>query len=286
MTQEELSLRLRRWRWRIGRALYKSARGDVPNEMRTNGELKLVGDVVRAMADGHLPPVALDVGANRGEWSREVLDQANRHGVTDMRLLAFEPVPGTAERLRTSIGHRKGVTLLDRALCERQGTARMAVSSAEGSSGGTNALVAATATGTTADATHDEIEVRLDTLAHIFDEFGIERAGVVKCDAEGFDPFVIDGAARLLAEGRIGVLQFEYNHRWVATRRFLKDVFDTVDGLPYIVCGLRPDGLERFDSWHYELESFFERNYVLVRDDLAKFLPIHTGTFDATNSYA
>ncbi|MEO1922377.1 MAG: FkbM family methyltransferase [Sphingomonadaceae bacterium] len=262
--------------------LYKSARGDVPNDMMTNGELKLVAHVVDAMAEGLTPTIALDVGANRGEWSREVLDQSVRYGLEGVRVLAFEPVPATTEQLRANIGEREGVTIIDRALGERRGTARMAVSNDVHSSGGTNALIMREGFA----GNDEEIEVLLDTLTSIFDEFGIDRAAIVKCDAEGFDPFVIDGARPLLDQGRIDILQFEYNHRWVGTRRFLQDIFAISEETPYAVCGITPNGLERFESWHFELESFFERNYALIHKDAANWLPIHFGRFDATNSYA
>ena len=282
MAQQGWKSRSRRLRWRIGRALYQAARGDVPNDINTNGEKKLIADVVKAMADGRTPATALDVGANRGEWSRELLDQAARHGVGGVRVLAFEPVPSTAERLRSNIGQREGFTLVDRALCERQGRARMAVSDDPTSSGGTNALIPGEGS---ADGT-SEIEVQLDTLTNIFDEFAVDRAGIVKCDAEGFDPFVIDGARALLEAGRIDVMQFEYNHRWVGTRRFLRDIFDAIEGLPYILCGITPEGLEQFAQWHPELERFIERNYALVHENAVSWLPIHHGTFDISNTYA
>jgi hypothetical protein len=44
---------------------------------------------------------------------------------------------------------------------------------------------------------------------------------------------VIKGALPLLREGRIGVLQFEYTIRWIASRSFLKDIFEIIAGLPY-----------------------------------------------------
>lgn len=55
--------------WRLGRSLYMLARRDVPNAIRSNGELMLQREVVRNVTR----PVVFDVGANVGQWSRELL---------------------------------------------------------------------------------------------------------------------------------------------------------------------------------------------------------------------
>ena len=52
----------------------------------------------------------------------------------------------------------------------------------------------------------------------------------------------------LLAAARIDVFQFEYNHRWVYGRSFLKDVFDLAAGLEYQVGKVRVRTVELFDE--------------------------------------
>ena len=97
---------------------------------------------------------------------------------------------------------------------------------------------------------------------------------------------MLRGARELLREQRIDVLQFEYNHRWVHARAFLKDVFDLVADLPYEVARITPDGLETLPGWHFELERFFEANYLLVRRPALDWFPCRRGGFDASNAYA
>jgi hypothetical protein len=97
---------------------------------------------------------------------------------------------------------------------------------------------------------------------------------------------VLEGARPLLSAGKISLAQFEYNHRWVATRSFLKDVFDLLEGLPYTVVRLMPDRVEVLDIWHPELERFFEANYAVVHRDVLDRLEVHRGRFDVSNTYA
>ena len=44
---------------------------------------------------------------------------------------------------------------------------------------------------------------------------------------------MLRGACTLLTEHRIAVVQFEYNHRWVFARAFLRDAFDFLADLGY-----------------------------------------------------
>ena len=93
-------------------------------------------------------------------------------------------------------------------------------------------------------------------------------------------------AKRLLQNSQIDVAQFEYNQLWIYSRSYLKDVFDLIDGLPYRLGRVCPGHVELFDSWHFELERFFEGNYVLIREPVLEWFEIRYGCFDNSNTYA
>jgi hypothetical protein len=102
---------------------------------------------------------------------------------------------------------------------------------------------------------------------------GIDHIHMLKVDAEGHDLAVLRGSSGLLERRAVSVAQFEYNHRWVHARHFLKDVFDLVRPLGYRVGKLTPRGVEWYSTWDPELESFVEGNYLAARPDLASRLP-------------
>ena len=72
------------------------------------------------------------------------------------------------------------------------------------------------------------------TLDSYAEQSGVARFALVKIDAEGHDLAVLRGAHTLLAEHRIAVAQFEYNHRWILGRFYLRDAFEFLlrSGLP------------------------------------------------------
>ncbi len=94
---------------------------------------------------------------------------------------------------------------------------------------------------------------------------------------------VIRGALSLLKEERISVLQFEYNHRWAFSGNFLRDVFVTIEFLPYKLVKLQGDSLLVFEKWHPELDKFFEGNYGLVHHDSLNWFPTKSAEFDKFN---
>ena len=93
-------------------------------------------------------------------------------------------------------------------------------------------------------------------------------------------------AVPLLREGKVGVLQFEYNLCWMDGRRFLKDVFDLAGELDLCVGKLVASGIEIYPDWHFELERFIEGNFVLGRREALEAVGGVMGHFDQSNTYA
>ena len=220
--------------------------------------------------------------ANIGDWMLPVPDALPPDSLDTARtrIFAFEPVPATRSLLARNIGahaRRALVSIEDRA---PPGEAQMTTFGAEA---GTHTLRAlADPVGRSSGVVTEKVT----TLAEFAVERGLAHFDLIKIDTEGFDRLVLEGARPLLSAEKISVAQFEYNHRWVATRSFLKDVFDMLEDLPYTVVRLMPDRVEVLDSWHPELERFFEANYAVVHRAALERLDVHCGRFDASNTYA
>ena len=269
--------------WRVGRNLYCRARGEIANNLATNGETYVQSCVLHGastLTDKHV--TLFDVGANLGEWTRALLHQCPDADCQDLRLYLFEPVPTTFARLQDNIAHldqKDHARCFPLALSNKTGEAEMVILS---ESGGSNSLqfdasLAANALG--------RVKIRMNTLCNFCLEESIDHIHLLKCDTEGNDANVLEGAAAFLREERIDVVQFEYNHRWVYARRFLKDIFDLTDDLPYHVARIMPDHIEVFNGWHFELERFFEANYLIVHDRALPWFNSHMGQFDGSNVY-
>ena len=219
--------------YRAARLLMYEARFDVANDLETNGERYLQSLVKEG--------IVFDIGANIGDWTSSLLAGGFRGKVH-----AFEPVPGTFKLLEGRI-HDPRVTLVPSAVSDFEGVVRM--SSVEGL--GINAI-----------SEKGDVEVPVTTVDSYCAKNQIARIDLLKIDAEGYDFNVLLGARSLLSKQSISLVQFEYNQCWIETHRLLKDAFELLASFGYSVGKLVGDQVQSYSTYHWELETYREGNYV------------------------
>lgn len=265
--------------WRLGRLLYMGARRELRNEPETNGEYALQQWFLKT-AEPNAPLTICDVGANVGNWTEQMRAALRLADHQTFVIRAFEPADAQFNqcRVRFAGDMASGKICLDaRGVGAETGTVRFQVT---GSDTGNSAIVSGCNSANGAGIVDIPV-VALDDLAA---ECGYARLDLVKVDTEGNDFNVIKGARHLFEAGAIGILQFEYNWRWVAFGHTLYDVYGFLEGTPYRIGKLTADGIEFYARWHQELERFFETNYVIARADLAGRLPHQSLVFDGGNT--
>ena len=255
---------VRQFLWRASRIVYTLSRGEKENDPRRNGEYRLIDEVLKGASSNSAHVNLIDVGANKGDWSATVTTKAKSSG-TLVNLHLFEPAPDTLHHLETRFKNNKAIFIKPFAVSDVAGSALFYYS--EGLKG-TNSLSPLN--------NASELKVTVTTLDDYLESESIMSVSLIKCDAEGNDLNVLRGAYKSLESERIMVIQFEYNHRWISNRHYLKDVFDLVDNLPYFVGRLCAHQIEIFDKWNPELERYFEDNYVLVHKDAIRSFCIST----------
>ena len=109
----------RRFAWKLGRKLYCWGRLDSRNDPAINGEYDLLEQV---MALARRPIVLLDVGANRGEWTRRAVSLARARNL-ELTVHAFEPLSGTRALLEQAVRSLPEVKVEAVALSNSPGTA-------------------------------------------------------------------------------------------------------------------------------------------------------------------
>jgi FkbM family methyltransferase len=260
-----MTLLTRRFIWRAGRRLYMGARKEEPNHITSKGEgrlQELVADRVRLGSR----LIIFDVGARVGDWSRGIVDFASRRS-EGCEVHAFEPVPESRLALEKSFRSQ----IESRAMR----VSPIGLSNAVGSfpiyvphfTAGTSTLHP------DSSIRYEQVlQVNTTTVDRYCQENSIDHIDLLKVDTEGHDLRVIEGAQQNLKSGRVGVLQFEYNHRWIYSRTYLRDVFELVRDTPYRIAKVCSNALEIYVEWHPELERFFETNFALVHEQLVESL--------------
>ncbi len=263
--------------YRLSRRLYTNTRLELgKNDIDINGEAWLQQQVLAHFKENEL--TIFDIGANIGDWTMSFLRQCP--STISVNIHAFEPVSQTYTKLSKNLANvsptGQRVTLCQEAMSNSIGTTEIHTGV---SLAGTNSLHSA------AENIEGEI-IQLTTIDQYCSLNNISSIHLVKIDIEGHDMFAIEGALKMLTNEKISILQFEYNHRWVFSRRFLKDVFDFRDKfLPnYVIGKLTGNGIYIYLTWHFEMEKFFEGNYLLLHNSLIEILGCKNVSFDNTNS--
>jgi FkbM family methyltransferase len=251
---------------RLGRYMLDSARLDIPNRIEENGE-RLVQNATLDHWDGAEPPTVIDVGGHFGEWSTHLLRSAAARR-RRIELHVFEPTSFSFDRLHAALDAwpDQTITLQRKAVSSRNGAGTI---SKPHEGAGSSSLHG---TRTQAEPTSDE-SVELTTLDTYCTEHSLVEVALLKIDAEGHDLEVLVGAEATLREGRIALVQFEYNHRWVSSRHFLRDAFELLLPLGFQLGKVTPKGVELYDGWDPELETFREGNYVAIGAKASGWLP-------------
>ena len=152
---------------------------------------------------------AIDVGANIGLYTLLFSKLVGGSG----RVHAFEPAPANARRLRVNLllNEADNVTVEDAAVYSRGGTVTLNLFPEHlgpWHTLGRPELPDPFEPGRTLAPTAS-VDVPATTLDDYAERTGIERVALLKIDVEGAEPDVLEGAARLLAERRVGTILFE-----------------------------------------------------------------------------
>ncbi len=255
---------------RYGNFLSRAGRLDFPNGLTNNGET-LVQRVVLD-SDETYTKVIVDCGANVGEWTYQLFKESElKDNNFEMDVYSFEPSAYTYRELVSTIKNIENSRNIrffpiNKALSSSIGEANLAISNP---GGGTNSLVH------TENIVDLEMEqVPLTTLDSFVKQNNITQISLLKIDAEGHDPDVIKGAEMLIANQNIGVIQFEYNWRWIFGNNFLRDVFMNLSENGYHLGKVTPRGIQFFPRYSVELETFVESNYIACTDEWVDKFPV------------
>lgn len=192
-----------------------------PEENGENWLLELIGERIGRF---------VDVGANVGEWSRQVL-----HVAPDATGILVEPGTSALEHLRAAFGQESRVEIVEGAAGEQAGSAVFY----EGPGADVRSSLVLRPDSAAAVAR----TVSVHTLDDLLGARGWDGADILKIDAEGYDAHVLAGAARLLERQSIGLVQFEYNMQWAWAGSTLARALRLLEAAGYRVFALRPNSL-------------------------------------------
>ena len=249
---------------RTSRYFLNEARLDSGNDMESNGELALQKQVLNIPSSGE-PLFIFDVGANQGAWTLNLLKVKDPQRQVEIH--CFEPSKDTLSILEENIkeANYPQCVLVNKALSDSVGQAELFIA---GKGLGINSLHHNF--GDEEGIASESVE--LTTLDNYMLDKGIDNVTIVKIDAEGHDYQVLCGAKQAIENRQIDFIQFEYSWRWINSRNFLKDVFTLIEPYNYQIGKITRKGIEFYDQWVPDLETFTENNYLVCKRELKHHL--------------
>jgi FkbM family methyltransferase len=253
---------------RLSRFLYNEARLDKQNDAATNGERAVQWQMLKKDQSRERFCV-FDVGANVGNWTQSLLEIGVRLN-RPIFVHAFEGCINTCLTLENNLeqsGFRQQTQVNNIVLSSSKGKQRFY---SRGSNAGTNGLYPLREVNSEEQTV---VEVETETIDGYCVQNGIFHIDFLKVDTEGHDIEVLYGGNELFTAGAIDIAQFEYNHRWINSRHYLRDAFDYFKPLGYELGKITPKGIEFYPAWDFELETFREGNYLAVKPSLMSLFP-------------
>jgi FkbM family methyltransferase len=218
----------------------------IPNRFTENGEKALL-DCLSEMPFR----VIFDVGANVGTWSTHALNV-----FPHATLHAFEIVPTTFEALSRRIINMPRVNINPFGLSDHAGRVHVYVYSS-------NLISSMFALDDEAMSTgRIDCEVRCGAdyaVAH-----DIQHIDILKIDVEGAEGKVLAGFEPMISEGRVRLIQFEYNRGALLGDFLLKHSYAFFTQRGYQLGKLTPNGVQ-FHTYSFCHEDFVGPNYVACR---------------------
>ncbi len=201
-----------------------------------------------------LNAVVYDVGAHKGYYSDYMIC-----GRPDLTIHGFEPNPILIDELKAAAAGR--FTVHQFALGDKEGEAILHDPEIGGSQGAS--LIGQAVDELYRDWPKRTVSVQVKTLDAVAKTLNSQRIDYIKIDTEGYDLMVLRGASELIKEGRLGIIQFEFNTMNVFNRSFMRDFFQILPG--YCFYRVVRDGLIAMGSYNpLMMELFGHQNIVAI----------------------
>lgn len=200
--------------------------------------------------------VIFDIGANVGNYS----EMLRRYDV-QLPIYAFEPHPVAYQKLK-DCAVKNGFTPVWMAAGDQE--TETVIYDYSGAGGSEHASMYREVIETLHDGVAEAVAITQTTLDEFVQSRLIDEIALLKIDTEGHELPVLKGALQCISDGRVKVIQIEFNEMNVISRTFFKDIINLLPG--YHFYRLLPDGLQplgKYNPAHYEIFSF--QNIVAIR---------------------
>ena len=224
-------------------------------DIKYSGEYFAAKYVKSKISEQPSAPVLFDVGANIGDYA---LKMAEIFADQKFAIHAFEPSNKTYQRLSENTSTKKGITVNNVGLGEKE-TEEILYSNSDGSALASIYERDLQRHGISMDK--KEV-IKLTTVDNYCDAHAIGRIHFLKLDIEGHELFALKGASKLINSKNIDFIQFEFGGSNIDSRTYFRDFWDMLHD-KYDFYRIVKDGLFPIKKYSEACEIFDTINYLL-----------------------
>jgi FkbM family methyltransferase len=200
--------------------------------------------------------IVFDIGANVGNWSKFAINIA-----PNIQLHCFEPVSSTYKELSR---HKwpENVHLNNTGMGDQEGVMEINIACVSST---LNSLYRRS--GVEASEITSKEKIIINTVDRYCFHKKIKEIHFLKVDVEGHELAVLKGMRRMLTEGRVGMIQFEYGGCNLDARVYLGDIWEFLQQFNFSIYKIFPTEIRRIPKYTQLLETFKYSNWLAQKDD-------------------
>lgn len=230
-------------------------------EPKKSGELYVINLILGKIKNSK-DAVIFDVGANKGEYTANFIQLMDKNSI---KLYLFEPLAEAVKFLNNRFSKNTSIKISHRALGDREDMVKIYY---DGNSSELGTLYKNKLSGIDEIQKSGSQTTQVTTIDLFCVKEKIAKIHFLKIDTEGHELRVLEGAKKMMNEGKIDYIQFEFGGTMIHSRTFFSEIFALLHD-KYKIYRILQDGLREITHCNETNEIFVTINFLAVKKSLS-----------------